>query len=183
MVSDILCGPHVLAVHRSDIERLGLLGLMRMLGPGINLEIAELYATKWPARNHALDGLLDHALGKTALEDRLCRAFLDAADKAGVIVIDLVVALAPGEHDVGRVDDDDVVTAIDMGRIDREVLAAKAHRDQRGEPADHQTFGVDQHPLLRHLGWLCRKRFHVRKSVKGEYRTGQRRTARFLAMS
>jgi hypothetical protein len=71
---------------------------------------------------------------------------------------------------VSRVDNDDVVTAIDMGRIDREVFAAKAHRDQRGEPADHQTFGVDQHPLLRHLGWFCRKRFHVRKSVKGEYR-------------
>jgi hypothetical protein len=48
------------------------------------------------------------------------------------------------------------------------VFAAKAHRDQSGEPADHQTFGVDQHPLLRHLGWLCRKRFHVRKSVKGD---------------
>jgi hypothetical protein len=48
------------------------------------------------------------------------------------------------------------------------VFAAKAHRDQGSEPADHQTFGVDQHPLLRHLGGLCRKRFHVRKSVKGE---------------
>jgi hypothetical protein len=51
------------------------------------------------------------------------------------------------------------------------VFAAKAHRDQASEPADHQTFGVDQDPLLRHLGRLCRKGFHVRKSVKG----GQRR--------
>jgi hypothetical protein len=78
-----------------------------------------------------------------------------------------------------RVDDDDVVAAIDMGRVRREVFAAEAHRDQGGEPADHQTFGVDQHPLLRHLGGLCRKRFHVRKSVKGGA-AHQRRTAGFL---
>src|SRR5258705_1917134 len=130
MVSDILCGPHVLAIHRSDIERLGLLSLVRMLGAGINPQVTELNAAQRTARNHALDGFLDHALGKTTLEDRLCRAFLDAADKAGVIVIDLVVALAPGEHDMRRIDDDDVVTAIDMGRISREVFAAQAHRDQ-----------------------------------------------------
>jgi len=36
MVSDILCGPHVLAIHRSDVDRLGLLGLVRMLRPGVN---------------------------------------------------------------------------------------------------------------------------------------------------
>ena len=103
---------------------------MRMLGPGIYPQVAELHAAKRPARYHALDGLLDHTLGKTALEDRLCRAFLDAADEAGVIVIDLVVALAPGEHRVRRIDDDDMVTAIDMGRIGREVFAAEAHRDE-----------------------------------------------------
>jgi len=68
MVSDILCGPHVLAIHRSDVDRLGLLGLVRMLGPGVNTQIAELHAPQWPARDHALDRLLHHALGKTALE-------------------------------------------------------------------------------------------------------------------
>ena len=60
------------------------------------------------------------------------------------------------------------------------MFAAQAHGDQGGEPADHQTFGVDQHPLLRHLGGLCRKRFHVRKSVKVEIGARLRRTARFL---
>jgi hypothetical protein len=48
------------------------------------------------------------------------------------------------------------------------MFAAKAHRDDGGETTDDQTFGVDQYPLLRHLGGLCRKRFHVRKSVKME---------------
>src|SRR5580704_18435838 len=116
MVSDILCGPHVLAIHRSNIQSLGLLGFMWMLRPAVNPQIAELHAAKRPARNHALDGLLDHALGETALEDRPCGALLDAADESGVIVIDLVVTLAPGEHRMRRVDDDDMVAAIDMGR-------------------------------------------------------------------
>ena len=72
----------------------------------------------------------------------------------------LVAAARAGQYDV--------IAAIDMGRIGREVFAAKPHRDQGSEPADHQTLGVDQHPLLGHLGWLCRKGFHVRKSVKGD---------------
>src|ERR1700730_8538839 len=100
MVSDILCGPHVLAIHRSDINRHGLLGFMRMFGTGVNAQIAHLHAAERTARDHALDGLLDHALGETTLEDRLRGAFLDAADETGVLVVDLVVALATGQHDM-----------------------------------------------------------------------------------
>jgi hypothetical protein len=73
-----------------------------------------------------------------------------------------------------------MVTAIDVGGIGREVLAAKAHRDDGGETTDDQTFGVDQHPLFRHLGGLCRKRFHVRKSVKMEIGAKRAELRRFL---
>ena len=41
----------------------------------------------------------------------------------------------------------------------------------RGKPADDETLGVDHDPLLIDLGGLCRKRFHMRKSVNGGYRT------------
>ena len=138
-----------------------MLGLVRMLRPGIDPQISQLHAAERPARDHALDGLLDHALRIAAFEDLARGAFLDVADIAGVLEIDLVVALAAGQHRMRGVDDDDVVTAIDMRRVGREMLAAQPHGDERGEPADHQTFGVDQHPFLRHLGGLCRKRFHV----------------------
>jgi hypothetical protein len=47
-----------------------------------------------------------------------------------------------------------------------EVLAAQTHGDKGGETADDQTLGVDQHPLLLDLGRLCRKRLHVRISMK-----------------
>src|SRR3981189_1736596 len=113
MVSDILCCPHVLAIHRSYIDLFGLLGLVRMLGPGVNAQVTELHAPERPARNHALDGLLDHALRKASLKDRLRGAFLDAADKAGVIVIDLVVALAAGEPRMRRAADGDGAPRVD----------------------------------------------------------------------
>src|ERR1700722_7364594 len=106
-VSAILCGPHVLAIHLGDVERFRLLGFVRMLGSRIDAQITELNAAERPARDHALNGLLHHALGETALEDRLGGTLLDATDEAGVVVIDLVVALASGQHSMRRIDDDD----------------------------------------------------------------------------
>src|SRR5262249_13014450 len=101
-------------------------------------------------------------------EDRLRAAFLDAADVAGVMMVDLALPLAAGEHDLCGVDDDDVVAAIDVRRVGRQVLAAQAHRDQRREPADDQTLGVDQNPLLLDFGGLRQIAFHDRFSVEGD---------------
>ena len=54
-------------------------------------------------------------------------------------MIDLLLALAAGEHDLLGIDDDDVVAVIDMRRVGRLVLAAQPHGDDRGEPADDQA--------------------------------------------
>src|SRR5215467_13762333 len=121
MLSAMLCGPHVLAVHLGDINLLRLLRLMRVLGAGIDVEIAHLLTAERTARNHAFDRLLDDALGETALEDLTRGTLLDMADIAGVLVIDLVLALATGQHRLRGVYDDDIVAAIDMGRVGREV--------------------------------------------------------------
>src|SRR3954465_5623167 len=98
MVSAILCGPHVLAVHLGDIDLFRGLRLVWVVGARIDPQIPELHPAERSARDHPFDALLDHALGETSLEDRLGGAFLDTADKAGVLVIDLLVALATGQH-------------------------------------------------------------------------------------
>ncbi len=67
------------------------------------------------------------------------RALLDAARMAGVVVVDLLVALAAGEHHLVGIDDDDVVAAVDMRREGRLVLAAQAVGDDRGEAADDEA--------------------------------------------
>src|SRR5208282_5984706 len=117
-----------------------------------------LLAAQGSTRKHALDRLLDDALGELALEDRFGRAFLDAADIACVVVIDLVVALLAGEHHLVRVDDDHVVAVVDVGGEARLVLAAQAHGDKTREAPDDEALSVDEKPLLLDLGRFGRMR-------------------------
>src|SRR5215472_14815160 len=98
MVSAMLCGPHVLAVHLGDVELFRALRLVRMVRAAIDPQIAHLHAAERPARDHALHGLLQHTLGIAALEDLARGALLDVADIAGVLVIDLLLALAAGQY-------------------------------------------------------------------------------------
>src|SRR5882757_980441 len=156
-----LC-PHILTVHRGDIERLGFLRRVRMLGAGIDAQIAQDAAPQRTARYHPLDRLLDDPLGVLAGEDRALAAPLDAAGVAGVPVEDAGCRLVAGQPHLLGVDDDDVVATIHMRRVGRLVLAAQPHRDQRGEPAEHQPVGVDQQPLLVDVGGFGGKGFHLR---------------------
>src|ERR1700748_1042292 len=141
MDSAMLCGPRVLAVQLGDVELLGRLGLVRMIGAAVDAEVAHLDTAERTTRDHALDGLLEHALGMLALEDLARGALLDVADVTGVLVVGLLLALATGEDRMLRVDDDDVVAAINVRGVGREVLAAQAHGDDGGETADNQTLG------------------------------------------
>src|SRR5580704_5510297 len=105
MLSAMLCGPRVLAVHLGDIDLLGLLRLVRMLVAAIDVKIAHLPAAQRSARDHALDGFFQDAPGETALEDFARGAFLDMTDVAGVLVIDLVFTLPSGQHRMRGIDD------------------------------------------------------------------------------
>src|SRR5687767_4499937 len=102
---------------------------MRMGGAGIDLEVLHLATAERATGNHALNGLLEHALGKAAFERLAHRALLDAARIAGVPVELLVCELLAGEDDLLGIDDDDVVAVVDMGGKGGFVLAAEAHGD------------------------------------------------------
>ena len=156
-----------LAFMARDVEGFRLLRRVRVLVALVDAEIAEDLPEQRAARQHALDGLLDDALGEAALEDELRRALLDAARIAGVVVVDLLVALAAGEDHLVGVDDDDVVAAVDMGRVGRLVLAAQPHRHDRGEPADDEALRIDHHPLLVDVGGFQRSGFHRAGPVSG----------------
>ena len=95
---------------------------MWMLGAGVNVQFAYLLAAEGVARDHALDGLDDDTLWMLALEDRADSPLTDAARIAGVSVILLVRHLAAGKLHLSRVNNDDIVTAIDVRRINRFVL-------------------------------------------------------------
>src|SRR5690606_4584739 len=157
--------PHILLVENRNIQLLWLLGFVRMVSTGIDAQVLHLAASKRPARNHALDCLLDHTLGETALEDVARSALLDAAWMTGVPVILLVFVLAAGKADLVRIDDDDVVTIVNMGREGWLVLAAQTVGNESGETADNEILGVDQDPLLRYFRRLLRKGFHGFASI------------------
>ena len=65
---------------------------MRMLGAVVEVQGAHLVAAERAARDHALDGFFEHALGETTLEDLAGGDLLEAARIAGVLVIDLLLA-------------------------------------------------------------------------------------------
>src|SRR4051794_7465872 len=129
-----LCAHLVLAVHRPDVEGLGILAAVRMLGAVVEMQSAHLVAAERAARDHALDRLLKHALGEAALEHLAGGDLLDPARIAGVLVIDLLLELAACEADLAGVDDHDMVAAIDVRRVARLVLAAQDVGDDRCEP-------------------------------------------------
>src|SRR5207248_3456388 len=70
--------PHVLAVHRRDIEFLRRLCRVRVVGPGIDAQIAHDLPAQGPARHHPLDRLFDDPLRVLAREDLALAASLDA---------------------------------------------------------------------------------------------------------
>src|SRR5690606_12271194 len=72
----------------------------------------------------------------------------------------LVRGIVAGQRDLGRIDDDDIVAIVNVRGECRLVLAAQTVGDEGGETANDETFGVDQHPLLRHFRRLLRKGFH-----------------------
>src|SRR5476651_1974414 len=125
-----------------------------MLRSGIDAQVLHLRAAERSARDHALDGLDQDALREAAFKALAQGLALDAAGVPSVPVEHFTFGLAAREAYLLGVDDDDVVAAIDMRGEHNLMLAAQARSDDRGEPAEHEPVGVDQYPLLLHVGSL-----------------------------
>lgn len=62
--------------------------------------------------------------------------------------VDLVGHLVARELHLVRVDDDDIITAIDVGRVAGLVLASEDLRDLRCKTSQYLVRRVDHHPLF-----------------------------------
>ena len=141
-----------------------------MIRAGVDAQMGHLLAGQRALLGeHALDGLLEHALGEAAAQLLAGGDFLDAARVTGVAVVDLLVQLAASELHLVGVQDDDEVAAVDVRGVVRTMLAAKTHGDERGETANNGVLGIDHDPLLLDLGGLQRSRglHHGSNSVSG----------------
>src|SRR5258708_990528 len=154
-------GLHLALFHR---ERLGLLGLVRVHGPGVHEELARHLLAEAVLREHPPDRAA-HDLFRPPREQPLEGLGLEATRVAGMADVQLVGELLPGHLDLRGVHDDDRITGVEVRRERRLVLAAERRRGLRGETAEHRTVRVDDAPVpldladLRALG-LSRYRGH-----------------------
>src|SRR5215218_2143709 len=142
---------------RPDVQRPRHLRGVRVGGAVVDLELGEHLPPEPVAGQHPADGLLDRAGGPLGQQDRV-RGGLEAARVAGVAVGDLLLELAPGEPHLGRVDDDHVVAGVDVGRVDRLVLAPQDAGDLGGQPAKDLAVGVDDVPVAGQVPRARRER-------------------------
>ncbi len=95
--------------------------------------------------------------GVLAVQTLCDRTGLDTASIAGVVMKELLIRLVAGQRHFFGVDDNNVVTAVNVRCELRLVLAAQARGDDDGETTQSETFGIDQDPVLRHLRGLQRE--------------------------
>ena len=125
---------------------LRLLGLVRVLRAGVDLQLPQLLAREAVAGQHALDRLADHLLGP-ALEHLAEGARPQAPGIAAVAVVELVVQLVAGDPDLGGVDHDHEVAGVAVRRVLGLALAAQRVGDLGREPAEGLALGVDHVPV------------------------------------
>jgi len=132
---------------------------MRVLRAGVHLELApELLLGQRSLGQHAEHGLLDHALGVLGQHAGEWREAL-VAHVAGVAEVLLLLRLAAGDANLGRVDDDDAVARVHVRGEDRLVLAADDARDLGREAPEDHALGVDDIPVLLDVARRRAERF------------------------
>src|SRR5467141_2469445 len=129
-----------------NLERLRLLRVVGMLTACKHVQLPEHAPAERVLGQHALDRELDHALGVLA-EKLLERDRLDAADVSGMVVVDLVGELAPGDTDLLRIHHHDVVSHVHVRAVISLVLALEAMGNLRGQPPERLVAGVDDEPI------------------------------------
>jgi hypothetical protein len=136
-----------------QFERLGLLGRVRVIGTGVDLQLAEHLAAQGVLGEHAAHRAPDELGGLLGQQLRVGGG-AQAAGVAAVAVGELVGGLVRGEDHLVGVDHDHVVARVDVGGEVGAVLAAQDGGHSRGEAAEDQAVGVDDVPAALDLGDL-----------------------------
>src|SRR3954467_2062763 len=135
-----------------DLDFLGLLSGMGMLGAGVNLELAIHRIAHLGLRQHAANRFL-HETNRLALADVDGALLAQATFISAVPPIKLLAFLAPGQLDRPGIDDDHVITRVNERGIHGLVLALQQARRQGCHPAQHLVAGIDDvPPAIRALG-------------------------------
>ena len=129
-----------------------------MLGTGIHLQILHNGFAKARFGEHAFDCLLDEK--RRFLRQVIGRRSETLTSReTGVSCIDLVGHLLACELHFVRVDDDNIIAAIDVGGVARLVIAAEDLRNLRCKPTQSLVGRNDNNPLLVNRSGVRRDSF------------------------
>ena len=138
---------------------------MRMLGAFIDVKFAKNGPAEAVVGNHALDGAFDDELGMTGPAG-LGSLGLVSADVTGVAHVLLLGFLFAGEDGFFGVDNDNMVTGIDVVGIDRLVLAAQENGGLFGHTSNDLVVGIKNIPFTFDLFGFGTESFHREPEIK-----------------
>src|SRR5258706_14026723 len=136
---------------------------MGMIRAGVDLQLAQLLDAQLGPRQHPLDRAANDLFG-SPLEEVTEGLLLVALGMTAVADVELRLALVAGHFDLRGIEDDDVVTGIEVRRIGRLVLALENARNPRGEPAERPARRVDDEPASFDLALTDRVCLRVHRS-------------------
>lgn len=132
---------------------------MRMLRTNVNLELLAHGAAQRVLRQHALDGMLENALG--VLRHGLGEGLgLESAGETAVAIVSLLRRLGAGHADLVSIDDDDEIARVDMRGVLRLVLAFEDLGGLGCHTTEDLVLSVDDDPLALDLAGLRIIRLH-----------------------
>ena len=118
-----------------------------MLGTGIDVQVAVQGVAQTIFRKHATDGVFKNALGMAGEELGRCGVAL-SAEVAGRALGDYVGCSFECSDNLIGIDNDDVVTAVDMRGVARFGLAAQDVGHTGSQTAYGLILGINEHPFL-----------------------------------
>src|SRR5579863_583954 len=145
---------------------------MRVLGAGVDLELAEHLPPERAFGEHALNRKANDFLGLLGQHVAVGLG-PDATGVARVPVIELLSPLVGRQHHLCRIDDYYVVASVDVGGEHDLVLATQDARDLGRQSAKYGTSSIDLMPLAADLGSFGRVGTHGPTSLEGPQRNGQ----------
>ena len=146
---------------------------------GVHLELAPHRFTERRLGQHPADGFF-HQARRVLLANFLGALLAQPAFIPAVVPVKFLLFLAPGHAHAGGVDDDDMIASVDVGGVNRLVLALQQASCFGSHPAQNLTVGVNHVPLSDDGSGSGDKRTH--RSLSAFLPSPRRRRTRRLVL-
>ena len=120
---------------------------MSMIWPRINVKLFHLRPAKRVARDHTLNSFNHYTLRMLPIQNFVRGPAFDTARVTRMPIISFITSLVASETNFLSVNNDNIITAIDMRCEQWFMLATKSHRHNASKTAKNQAFGVNHEPI------------------------------------